>query len=155
MPAPATPSGDESVIASFQFGWQVSLPPEDRWTIVDVQLLGTSEYYQLQSGRSLVTIETAVDQVGDPQQCVLDNMRLLQAVEDRAAIDLGSDDPDERPAGLETGHGWAIYTVEPLQEERADQEYTIRIDCYTLVEGQASLVVTHTAPRDLWIEERP
>ncbi|HYI23840.1 MAG TPA: hypothetical protein VD767_00385 [Thermomicrobiales bacterium] len=150
---PTIPDGDESVIASFQFGWQVAIP-DDGWTIIDAQIIGNSEYYQLQSGRSLVTIETAVDQVGDPQQCVVDNLRLLQEVEDRAVIELGSDDPDERPAGLEQGHGWAIYTVEPLQEERADQEYTIRIDCYTLVEGQASLVVTHTAPRDLWIEER-
>jgi hypothetical protein len=47
-----------------------------------------------------------------------------------------------------------VYTVEPLQEERADQEYTVRIDCYALVPGEVSLVVTHTAPRELWTDER-
>lgn len=99
-----------------------------------------------------------VDHHGDPQQCVLDNLALLDALpemlEERAVIDIGSDDPDERAAGLEQGHGWAVYTVEPLQEERADQEYTIRYDCFTLAPGDASLVVTHTAPRDLWTAER-
>ncbi len=154
QPSSTATAGDESVIASARFGWQVTLPAEDDWAIIDAQFLGMSEYYQLQSGRSLMTIETAVDQVGEPQQCVIDNLYMLQELEDRAVIDLGSDDPNERPAGIEQGHGWAIYTVEPLQEERVDQEYTIRIDCYTLVEGQASLVVTHTAPRDLWTEER-
>jgi hypothetical protein len=146
--------GDGMVLASDQFGWRVDVPVDDGWTIADVQIIGASEYYQLQSGRSLVTIESAPDQHGDSQQCVLDNMRLLEQLEERAVIEFGSDDPDERPAGIEQDHGWAIYTVEPLQDERADQEYTIRIDCYTLVEGQASLVVTHTAPRDLWTEER-
>jgi hypothetical protein len=78
----------------------------------------------------------------------------LQQFESSAVIELGSDDPDEVPAGSEQGHAWAIYTVEPLADERADQEYTIRIDCYTLIEGGANLVVTHRAPRDLWDVER-
>jgi len=68
-------------------------------------------------------------------------------------IDLGSD-IDERPAGMERGHAWAIYTVEPLADERADQEYVIRFDCYTLIEGGANLVMSHRAPRDVWAEER-
>jgi hypothetical protein len=159
FPEPATPVGeatpdDESVLASLLFGWQVALPGDDAWTITGAEFYANSELFQLQSGRSLMTVESVVDQHGDPQQCVLDNLALLEEFEERAVIDLGSDDPDERPAGSEQGHGWAIYTVEPLQEERADQEYTIRYDCYTLVEGQTSLVVTHTAPRDLWTEER-
>src|SRR5690606_8193134 len=95
IPDQATPAatGDGTVVASPQFGWSVLLPDDD-WSITDVQIIGTSEYYQLQSGRSLLTIETAVDQVGDPQQCVLDNMHLLQELEDRAVIELGSDDTD-------------------------------------------------------------
>ena len=79
---------------------------------------------------------------------------MLQDLEPHAVIELGSDDPDEVNAGLEPGHGWAVYTVEPLAEERADQEYTIRIDCYTVVDGAASLVVTHRAPRYEWEFER-
>jgi hypothetical protein len=101
-----------------------------------------------------MTVESVVDHHGDPQQCVLDNLALLETLEERAVIDIGGDDPDERAAGLEPEHGWAVYTVEPLQQERADQEYTIRYDCYTLAPGDASLVVTHTAPRDLWAGER-
>jgi hypothetical protein len=78
---------------------------------------------------------------------------LLQNFEEHAVIELGSDDPGESKAGKEPGHAWAVYTVEPLAEERADQEYTIRYDCYTLIEGNASLVVSHTAPRELWANE--
>lgn len=152
----ATPDGGvaaPNAIASDQFGWRVELP-DDGWELIDTERFTNADYFQLQSGRSLITGESVVDQHGDPQQCVLDNLALLETLEERAAIDLGSDDPDERPAGVEPEHGWAVYTVEPLQEERADQEYTIRYDCYTLAPGGSSLVITHTAPRDLWAEER-
>jgi len=148
----ATPAAD-GVIASAQYGWSV-LPPDDGWQVSAVELDTGTEYYQLQSGRSLLTLESARDRQRDPKQCVLDNLTLLRQLEDRAEITLGSDDPDERTAGSEQNHAWAIYTVEPLQDERSDQEYTIRIDCYTLVPGEASLVVTHTAPREMWAEER-
>jgi hypothetical protein len=151
---PATPTlGEGNTLASAQFGWSVPLP-DDGWEITGVEFEQNVEYFELQSGRSMISVESAVDHHGDPQQCVLGNVALLEEFEDRAVIDLGTDDPDERKAGLETGHGWAVYTVEPLQEERADQEYVIRIDCYTLIEGEASLVVTHRAPRDLWTTER-
>ncbi len=155
----ATPeSGDArdaapNVIFSDQFGWRVTLP-DDGWELTDTERFTNADYHQLRSGRSLITIESVVDQHGDPQTCVLDNLALLETLEERSVIDLGSDDPDERPAGVEPGHGWAVYTVEPLQPVRADQEYTIRYDCYTLAPGGSSLVVTHTAPRDLWAEER-
>jgi hypothetical protein len=109
----------------------------------------------MQSDRSLVTFESVVDQHGDPQQCVIDELHTLQELEEHAVINLGSDVAEEQPAGMETGHAWAIYTVEPLAEERADQQYTIRIDCYTLIDGGASLVMTQTAPRDLWADEQP
>jgi len=143
----------DNVLASPRFGWQIPIP-DDGWSIVEIELFTNAEYFQLQSGLSLLTVESVVDRHGDPQQCVLDNLALLETLEERAVIDLGSDDPEERAAGIEQDRGWAIYTVEPLQAERADQEYTIRYDCYTLVEGEASLVVTHTAPRSDWVEER-
>lgn len=152
----ATPDaglGSGNVLASPQFGWRVSIA-DDGWSITDIELFTNAEYFQLRSGRSLVTVESVIDRHGDPRQCVLDNLALLEEFEERAVIELGSDDPDERAAGIEQAHAWAIYTVEPLLDERADQEYTIRYDCYALVEGEASLVVTHTAPRELWTEER-
>lgn len=68
-------------------------------------------------------------------------------------IDPGFDDQSEAPAGSDAGHAWAICTVEPLADERADQEYTIRYDCYALPGGDASLVMTHVAPRSLWEAE--
>ncbi len=150
-PEAGATSGD--VVASEQFGWRVAVPDEG-WELTESEIFTNSEYHAFQSGQSLITVESVVDHHGDPRQCVLDNLALLEAFEDRAAIDIGSDDPDERAAGLERGHGWAVYTVEPLQEERTDQEYTIRYDCYTLAPGDASLVVTHTAPRDLWTRDR-
>jgi hypothetical protein len=149
---PAPRPGDDSVLASIAYGWEVLLPP-DGWEITDVQFLN-GEYYLLQSGRSLLTIESLINRAATAQDCLLDEVGLLEEFEERALITIGSDDPEERPAGLEQGHAWGVYTVEPLQEERADQEYTIRIDCYALVPGEVSLVVTHTAPRDLWTDER-
>ncbi len=150
---PASGTSRSNMVASDQFGWEVAVP-NDGWELTDSETFTNSDYYEFQSGRSLITVESVVDHHGDPQQCVLDSLALLETLEERAVIDIGSDDPDERAAGLERDHGWAVYTVEPLQEERADQEYTIRYDCYTLAPGDASLVVTHTAPRDLWTGER-
>src|SRR5690606_30571302 len=112
------------------------------------------DFVEVQSGRSLVTLERVIDQHGDAQQCVLDELEALQEFESSAVIDLGSDVEDERTAGMEPGHAWAIYTVEPLADERADQEYAIRVDCYTIIEGGANLVVTHRAPRYEWATER-
>ena len=150
---PEPRSGGDNVLASLGYGWEVRLP-DDGWEITDVQFLN-GEYYLLQSGRSLLSIESAINRAASPQDCLLDEVAMLEEFEDRALITLGSDDPTERKAGLEQGHAWGVYTVEPLQDERADQEYTIRIDCYTLVSGEVSLIVTHTAPRDLWTDERP
>ncbi|MDQ3655959.1 MAG: hypothetical protein M3457_12890, partial [Chloroflexota bacterium] len=150
---PASGTSQSNVVASDQFGWEVAVP-DDGWELTDTETFTNSDYYEFESGRSLITIESVVDHHGDPQQCVLDSLALLETLEERAVIDIGSDDPDERAAGLEPVHGWAVYTVEPLQEQRTDEEYTIRYDCYTLAPGDASLVVAHTAPRDLWARER-
>ncbi|MEJ7839991.1 MAG: hypothetical protein WKF81_14350, partial [Thermomicrobiales bacterium] len=108
---------------------------------------------ELQAERSLATVEPVVNRHGDSQRCLLEEVRLLETFEERASITLGSDVDGELRVGSDAGHVWAIYTVEPLADERADQEYTIRIDCYALVEGEASLVVRHSAPRDLWETE--
>jgi hypothetical protein len=149
---PEPRAGGDSVLASLAYGWEVDLPP-DGWEITDVQFLN-GEYYLLQSGNSLLSIESVINRAATPEDCLLDEVGFLEEVEERSLITLGSDDPRESGAGLEQGHAWGVYTVEPLQEERADQEYTIRIDCYALVPGEVSLVVTHTAPRDQWTDER-
>ncbi len=150
---PQASTGPDTILAGLAHGWEVALP-EDGWQIVNVEFLNGTEYYELQSGHSLLTIESVIDRASGPDDCILNEIGMLEELEERSVITLGSDDPNERKAGLEQNHAWAVYTVEPLQEERADQEYTIRIDCYTLVPGDVSLVVTHRAPRDLWIEER-
>jgi hypothetical protein len=150
---PRASTGPDTVLAGLAHGWEVALP-EDGWQILNVEFLNGTEFYELQSGRSLITIESVIDRAPRPEDCILNEAALLEELEERSVITLGSDDPNERKAGREQEHAWAVYTVEPLQEERADQEYTIRIDCYTLVPGDVSLVVTHRAPRDLWIEER-
>lgn len=151
---PVAPSADVGDgIVSAEFGWSVNIDPQT-WVVNERFAEPGYDFVEMQSGRSLVTLESVIDQHGNAQQCVLDEMRALQNLEEHAVIDLGSDDPGEAPAGLEERHGWAIYTVEPLAEERADQEYTIRFDCYTLVDGGASLIVTQRAPRGLWVTER-
>lgn len=154
-PEPA-PIGDGSTaiaIGSPEFGWSVSVP-DDGWKLTGRESdIEGSDYHKLQSGRSIAEFETVIDRHADPQRCVLDNLALLEASEERSVIDLGSDDETEAPAGSDAGHAWAIYTVEPLADERADQEYTIRYDCYALPGGDASLVMTHVAPRSLWEAE--
>jgi hypothetical protein len=141
------------MIISAEFDWSLPVDP-NTWVINEQFAEPGYDFAELQSGNSLVTLESVIDQHGDPQQCVLDEMHALREFEEHAVIELGSDDPDEVPAGLEPGHGWGIYTVEPLAEERADQEYTIRIDCYTIIDGGASLVVTQRAPRYEWEAEQ-
>lgn len=151
---PVAPGGSaDGVVTGPRFGWSLAYDPA-QWTVTERFAEDDYDFVELQFGQSLVTVESVIDHSGDPQQCVIEEMRALQALEEHAVIDLGSDDPAETTAGLEPGHGWATYTVEPLAEERADQEYTIRIDCYALVEGEASLIVTHRAPRDAWAAER-
>lgn len=152
---PVVPAGEGSgdVVVSQEFGWSVQAG-SGNWVVTERFAQSGYDILELQWGRSVVTFESVIDQHGDPQQCVLDELDALQQFESSAVIDLGSDDEDESPAGLSPGHAWAIYTVEPLADERADQEYTIRIDCYTIIDGGASLVVTHRAPRDEWETER-
>jgi hypothetical protein len=150
-PTTAMPGPD--VVGSEEFGWSLPIDPE-MWSIAEEFAEPGYDFIELQSGRSLVTVESVIDQHGDPEQCVVHELRSLQDFEEHAVIELGSDVADERRAGMESGHAWAIYTVEPLSEERADQEYTIRFDCYTLVEGGASLIMTHRAPRYEWDVER-
>jgi hypothetical protein len=148
---PGSPEG--SMIISAEFGWSLPIDPSE-WIVNEQFAESGYDFVELQSGSSLVTLESVVDQHGDPQTCVVDEMHALQDFEEQAVVELGSDNPDEVPAGLEPGHGWGIYKVEPLADERADQEYTIRIDCYTIVDGAASLIVTHRAPRYEWEAER-
>jgi hypothetical protein len=141
---PAVESGTGQY-TSPEFGWTVGFG-DLGWEMTEE---GPGDFIELRDGDSLATVESVVDRHGDPQRCILENTRLLEEFESSAEITLGSD-LGERPAGSEDGHAWAIYTVEPLADERADQEYTIRYDCYSLVAGDASLVVSHAAPRDRW-----
>lgn len=152
---PVAPAGStgQDLIVSDEFGWSVQTDAGG-WTVMERFAESGYDFLELQSGRSLVTFESVINQHGDAQQCVIDELDNLQEFESSAVIELGSDVEGERSAGMEEGHAWAIYTVEPLADERADQEYTIRIDCYTLIEGGANLVVTHRAPRYEWGIER-
>lgn len=150
---PVAPVGDEGTITSPEFGWTVHTG-SGGWMVTEQFSESGYDFVELQSGRSLVTLESVINQHGDGQQCVIDELDALRQFESGAVIDLGSDVEGERPAGMEMGHAWAIYTVEPLSDERADQEYTIRIDCYTLIEDGANLIVTQRAPRDEWATER-
>lgn len=149
---PVIPSGGAGMVTSAEFGWSVRTDNGD-WTVNERFAEPGYDVLELQSGRSLMTLESVINQHGDPVQCVIDELEALQELEGSAVIILGSD-MTEAPAGSEPGHAWAIYAVEPLADERADQEYTVRFDCYALVEGGANLVVTHRAPRELWPGER-
>ncbi|MDQ4045371.1 MAG: hypothetical protein M3173_07980, partial [Chloroflexota bacterium] len=134
--------------------WSVAYDPTV-WDAQDTFAEGGYDYLYLRADRMDATFETIVDHRGDPEACVLDELELLREDEEHARIDVGSGVEGEEPGGLETGHAWILYTVEPLDEERAGEEYVIRIDCYTAVEGSTSLVVRTRAPRDVWGEVAP
>ena len=156
-PDPATPvegAATAGEYASQVAPWSVTFDPS-MWRVEDTFAQGGYDYLYLRSERMDATFETIVDHQGDPEQCVLNELDRLREDEDRAAITVGSDDEDQPPGGLTEGHGWVIYTVEPLEESRADEEYTIRIDCFTVVERSTSLVVQVRAPRDAWADVAP
>lgn len=153
MATPVVPASSEGAVTSEEFGWSLAFDP-DTWTVTETFIEPGYDLVELQAGESLVTLEGVINQHGNPEQCIIDELRMLQEFESSAVIDLGSDDGAEAPAGLEGDHARALYTVEPLAEERADQEYVIRFDCYTLIDGGANLVMTHRAPRYAWDTER-
>lgn len=151
-PDPATPVAGGLELGEYQSpvaAWSLAFDP-DTWSVEEAFAEGGYDYLYLRSERVDATFETIVDQHGDPEQCILSELDRLQDLEEGAVITLGSDDPDEPPGGLEPGHGWVVYTVEPLEESRANGEYTLRIDCYTVMEGTTSLIVQVRAPRDAW-----
>ncbi len=153
-PDPGTPIAGETEpgrYASPVAPWSVSWDTET-WQDQDRFAQGGYDYLYLRSERMDATFETIVDHRGDPEQCVLDELARLREDEDRAAITVGSDNEDEPPGGMTEGHAWVIYTIEPLAEARAAEEYTLRIDCYTVVDGEASLVVQVRAPRAAWAD---
>ena len=152
---PATPlvTRDGTVVyTSPVAAWRVTFD-SDVWRIEETLAEGGYDYLYLRSERMNATFETVVDHHGDPKACVVDELDRLREVEDGASIILGSDEPDASPGGLGPGHGWVIYTVEPLEVSRAATEYTVRIDCYTVLAGSTSLVVQTRAPRDVWADE--
>jgi hypothetical protein len=152
--SPVAQGVDDGVYRSPVAPWSVAFDPTT-WQVDDAFAQGGYDYLYLRADSVDVTFETIVDHRGDPEQCILDELDRLREDEDRARISLGSDDPDEPPGGLNEGHGWIVYTVEPLEDARADQEYVIRIDCYTVVAGSTSLVVQARAPRDQWSRLAP
>ncbi len=151
---PAAQALDGGAYRSPVAPWSVSFDPGE-WQVADTFAQDGYDYLYLRAGAMDATFETIVDHHGDPEQCVLSELDRLREDEEHARITVGSDDASEPPGGLTDGHGWIIYTVEPLSDSRADQEYVIRIDCYTVEPGTTSLVVQFRAPRDQWSHLAP
>jgi hypothetical protein len=156
-PDAATPAGRAGGAGEYRSPvapWSVAFDPAT-WRVDDTFAQGGYDYLYLRAEAMDATFETIVDHRGDPEQCVLGELDRLREDEEHARISVGSDDPSEAPGGLTGTHGWIVYTVEPLSDDRADQEYVIRIDCYTVEPGTTSLVVQVRAPRDRWAELAP
>ena len=154
-PPAATPVVDASAApGSSQFGWSVpNLGPE--WSVTEQFSEQGYDRVGIQNGSSLFELESVVNHHGEPVQCVLDELHLLQEFEEHSDIRLWEDADGNTSGGNTANQAWVTYRVEPLADERADQEYVIRIDCFSLVPDSANLVVKHTAPVDLWVEEAP
>lgn len=152
--AQATPIADASQPGSTEFGWQ--LPPlGPEWVVTEQFVDPGYDRTGLQNGRSLFEFESVINHHGDPMQCVLDELHMLQVFEEHADIRLWQDADGNTEGGNSADAAWVVYRVEPLADERADQEYVIRIDCFTLISGSANLVMTQIAPVDAWIDESP
>lgn len=142
-------AASEGDIGSEQYGWSVDLPESDACEITQTEPnISGSDFVELRSDRSIARLESVIEHGNEAPDCVIGELELLQELEEHAVITLGSDDPGEWKAGSEDGHAWAICTVEPLEDVRVDQEYTIRFDCYTLIDSEVSLVMTFIAPRE-------
>jgi hypothetical protein len=156
-PDAATPVGQEVENGAYRSPvapWSVAFEPAT-WQVDDTFAQGGYDYLYLRAEAMDATFETIVDHRGDPEQCVLDELDRLREDEAHARISVGSDDPREAPGGLTDTHGWIVYTVEPLSEDRLGEDYVIRIDCWTVVPGTTSLVMQARAPRDRWSELAP
>lgn len=140
-------------IGSTQFGWQLE-PLSDDWKVTEQFSESGYDRISIQNGKSMFELESVVNHHGEPLQCVLDQLELLREFEEHSDIRVWEDPAGDAVGGNEPGHSWITYRVEPLAEERADQEYVIRIDCYALQPGTANLVVSQTAPVDLWPAEQ-
>lgn len=152
-PLMATPVVESGGLGSSEFGWSLpELGPD--WTIAEQFAEPGYDRLSLRNGLSIFEIESVVNHHGDPVQCVLDELHMLEEFEQHAVITVWEDAAGITEGGNTDTQAWTVYRVEPLAEERADQEYVIRIDCFSLVQGGANLVVTHIAPVDFWMEER-
>lgn len=152
-PPQATPVVSSPGMGSDQFGW--SLPELDEQWIVDDQFDEPGyDRLGLRNGFSIFVLESVINHHGEPVQCVLDELHLLEEFEEHSVITLWEDADGNTEGGNTKTQAWIVYRVEPLAEERADQEYVIRIDCFTLVPGSANLVVRHIAPVDFWQDEQ-
>lgn len=152
-PPQATPIVDNAELGSTEFGWSIPAPGGD-W-IVDEQFTDAGyERIGLRNGVSIFEFESVINHHGDPQQCVLDELHLLEEFEEHSVITVWEDAAGNTEGGNIGDQAWIVYRVEPLAEERADQEYVIRIDCFRLVPEGANLVMRHVAPVDFWDEEQ-
>lgn len=129
--------------------WSVAFDPAV-WRVADTFAQDGYDYLYLRAEAMDATFETIVDHHGDPEQCVLGELERLREDEAHARISVGSDDAGEAPGGLTDGHGWIVYTVEPLEDSRLGDDYVIRIDCWTVEPGTTSLVMQVRAPRHEW-----
>lgn len=154
MPPPqATPVAAGSAPGSTEFGW--SLPELGPEWIIDEQFTEAGyDRIGLRNGLSIFEIESVINHHGEPVQCVLDELHLLQEFEDHSVITVWEDAVGNTEGGNTESQAWVVYRVEPLADERADQEYVIRIDCFSLLPGSANLVIKQIAPVDFWEEEQ-
>lgn len=152
-PPQATPVAGDVETGSVEFGW--SLPALGSEWIVDEQFSDPGyDRLGLRNGLSIFELESVINHHGEPVQCVLDELHLLEELEEHSVITVWEDADGNTEGGNTTDQAWIVYRVEPLADERADQEYVIRIDCFTLYPGSANLVMKHIAPVDFWADER-
>ncbi|MCO5225638.1 MAG: hypothetical protein M9953_09885 [Thermomicrobiales bacterium] len=149
----ATPISEIGPSFSSSFGWMLPLTDLD-WTVTETMQQSGYDMIGLESGQSAITLESVINHHGDPVQCVLDELHTLQEFEEHSDIRLWKDSSGNTDGGSDSRHAWSTFRVEPLADERADQEYVTRIDCYRLVTSGANLVVTQIAPVDSWEIER-
>lgn len=153
-PEQATPIAESNQLGSAEFQWSLpELGPE--WTITEQFSEPGYDRIVLTNGDSQFEFESVINHHGEPLQCVLDEQHMLEIFEENSVITVWEDGEGNTQGGSEDNHAWIVYSVEPLAEERADQEFVIRIDCFSLVPDSANLVMTQIAPVDQWPQEAP
>lgn len=128
---------------------------ESVWSVIDQRTIADGHnLLNLAAEDSDLTIEGWARWEGEPTDCLNDitlNLRAIDGVEDFARVS----DSDLYPENESAGGAYALYSFTLAPEGRTPIDYYGYVECRTVVEGEAVVVLTLLTPADEYEEIRP